>query len=252
LIGNDESRKDSPMLANPRSRVTYANVMATVAVFIALGGSSYAALRVTGRHVPKDALTGADIKHLTGRDVRNNSLTGSDVKNLTSADITNGALRAEDFAPGQLPAGPRGETGPAGLPGTTGQSMLTGSTENGAIEPLSGGGSEALNLPPSGVATFAEGSSVQLTPHAAVAADALTVQVENAPPANAALRFIFSVNGILTELHCVIPAGQKSCTDFATVEEIGQDSEITLVVDNPGSAESVATGARWGWRVAML
>ena len=50
--------------------------MATVAVFIALGGSCYAALRVTGRNVPKEALTGADIKNLTGRDVRNNSLTG--------------------------------------------------------------------------------------------------------------------------------------------------------------------------------
>jgi hypothetical protein len=41
--------------------------MATVAVFIALGGSSYAALRDTGRNVPTDALTGADIKNLTAR-----------------------------------------------------------------------------------------------------------------------------------------------------------------------------------------
>jgi hypothetical protein len=33
-------------------------------MFIALAGSSYAVLRVTGRNVPKDALTGADIKNL--------------------------------------------------------------------------------------------------------------------------------------------------------------------------------------------
>ena len=56
------------MLVKVRSTLTYANVMATLAVFIALGGSSYAALRITGKNVPKDALTGADIKDLQGRE----------------------------------------------------------------------------------------------------------------------------------------------------------------------------------------
>jgi hypothetical protein len=77
--------------------LSYANVMATVAVFIARGGSSYALVRITSRNVPKDALTGADIR------------------SLTSADVANGRLLAEDFAPGQLP---RGEPGPPGsIPG---------------------------------------------------------------------------------------------------------------------------------------
>jgi hypothetical protein len=99
------------VLSNLRARLTYANVMATIAVFVALGGSSYAALKVTSRNVPRDALTGADIKNLTGRDVRNNSLTGADVKNLGSRDVANGKLLAEDFAPGQLPRGDRGLEG---------------------------------------------------------------------------------------------------------------------------------------------
>jgi hypothetical protein len=94
-----------------RDHLTYANVMASIAVFIALGGSSYAALRITGQNVPKDALTGADIKNLTGKDVHNNSLTGQDVKNLTGADIADGRLLAKDFAPGQLPSGERGPQG---------------------------------------------------------------------------------------------------------------------------------------------
>jgi hypothetical protein len=94
-----------------RPRFTYANVMATVAVFIALGGSSYAALRVTGANVPKDALTGADIKNLTGKDVKNNSLTGADVKNLASGDVRDGGLLAADFAAGQLPRGATGAPG---------------------------------------------------------------------------------------------------------------------------------------------
>jgi hypothetical protein len=107
-------------------RLSYANLMATIAVFIALGGSSYAALRVTGRNVPKDALTGADIKNLTGRDVTNNSLTGADVRNLTSADVANGRLLAEDFAAGSLPKGDKGEPGP--LPAT----LPSGRTLTGA------------------------------------------------------------------------------------------------------------------------
>ena len=99
------------MLSTLRARLTYANVVATIALFVALGGSSYAAITITSRNVPRNALTGADIRGLTGRDVRNNSLTGRDVKRLTTRDVANGRLLAEDFAPGQLPAGPKGDKG---------------------------------------------------------------------------------------------------------------------------------------------
>jgi hypothetical protein len=84
--------------------LTYANVMATVAVFVALGGSSYAAIKVTGRNV-KDS-------SLTGKDVKNSSLTTSDVKNAS--------LLAVDFKSGQLPVGGRGPAGPQGLRGEPG------------------------------------------------------------------------------------------------------------------------------------
>ena len=55
-----------------RRRLSYANVMATVAVFIALGGSSYAALTITG----------ADVRNgsLSYRDLKTNTLGGSRVK----------------------------------------------------------------------------------------------------------------------------------------------------------------------------
>jgi hypothetical protein len=55
-----------------RRRLTYANVMATAAVFIALGGSSYAALTITG----------ADVRNgsLSYRDLKKNTLGGSRVK----------------------------------------------------------------------------------------------------------------------------------------------------------------------------
>ncbi len=76
------------------SRLSYANVVATVALFLALGGSSYAALVVTGRNV------------------KNGSLTTRDIKDRS--------LLRKDFKSGQLPAGPRGAKGDTGAPGTPG------------------------------------------------------------------------------------------------------------------------------------
>ena len=55
-----------------RSKLTYANVMSTVAVFVALGGSSYAALTISGRDVKNNSLT--------YRDLKRNTLGGSRVK----------------------------------------------------------------------------------------------------------------------------------------------------------------------------
>jgi hypothetical protein len=65
-----------PMLKRLRGRLNYANVVATLALFIALGGSSYAALTVTGSNVRDGSLTGKDIKRnsLTGRDIREGRL----------------------------------------------------------------------------------------------------------------------------------------------------------------------------------
>src|SRR5215203_539782 len=52
-----------------RAQLTYANVMATIAVFVALGGSSYAALRVGSN----DIVDGT----IRARDVKRNALGGS-------------------------------------------------------------------------------------------------------------------------------------------------------------------------------
>ena len=93
------------MLAKTRSSLTYANVMATVAVFVALGGTSYA------------VATGS----IDSRELKNNSVAGKDIRNSTirSGDVGNGTLLARDFKVGALPAGPRGETGPRGPAGGT-------------------------------------------------------------------------------------------------------------------------------------
>jgi Collagen triple helix repeat (20 copies) len=82
----------------------YANIMSTLAVFVALGGSSYAAISVTGKQIKDNTVT--------GRDVRNGS--------VGSKDVRDSSLLSRDFKPGQLPAGPQGPGGPQGRAGPQG------------------------------------------------------------------------------------------------------------------------------------
>jgi hypothetical protein len=73
-----------------RKRLTYANVMATLAVFIALGGSSYAAFSVTGRNVKNSSLTYRDLRPDTLGGSRINESRLGTVRWARNADRLNG------------------------------------------------------------------------------------------------------------------------------------------------------------------
>lgn len=90
----------------------YANVTATLALVIALSGTSYAAITITGKDIRNNTITGADIKDGT---IRGADIAGS---TITSAKVRNQTLLAGDFKAGQLPAGAPGATGPAGTSGS--------------------------------------------------------------------------------------------------------------------------------------
>jgi hypothetical protein len=103
-----------------RGRVTFANVMSVCAVFIALGGTSYAALTL-----PKNSVGSKQIKKGAVR----------------SSDVKNRALRAVDFKQGQLPAGARGPQGVKGDKGDKGETGAPGAATafarinaNGSLE----------------------------------------------------------------------------------------------------------------------
>jgi hypothetical protein len=74
-------------------------LLATISLFVALGGSAYAAVTITGRNV-KDG-------------------------SLTSADVRDRSLLSKDFKQGQLPAGPQGATGAIGPQGPAGRQATT-------------------------------------------------------------------------------------------------------------------------------
>jgi uncharacterized protein YjbI with pentapeptide repeats len=82
------------------------NVVAYLALFVALGGTSaYAANEWTGANIVDGSLTGVDLKDasVAGRDVTDSSLTGADIsESLTGADVATGGLRGSDIADGSL------------------------------------------------------------------------------------------------------------------------------------------------------
>ena len=92
-----------------RSHLSFANVVSIVAVFVALGGTSVAAISLS-----KNSVGASQIKK--------NAVGGSEIRKnaVRSGEVRNGALRAGDFAEGQLPAGPQGLQGLQGIQGPRG------------------------------------------------------------------------------------------------------------------------------------
>lgn len=69
---------------------SYANVTATLALVVALGGTSYAAIKL-----PANSVGTAQVKPDA----------------ITSGKVRNGSLLRRDFKPGELPGAPRGADG---------------------------------------------------------------------------------------------------------------------------------------------
>jgi hypothetical protein len=84
------------MLHRIGRHITYANVTATLALFIALGGSSYAVIKVGSKDIVNNSVRSSDI--------RNNSLRSSDIRNRTirSQDIARDSLGGSVVAEGEL------------------------------------------------------------------------------------------------------------------------------------------------------
>jgi hypothetical protein len=117
------------VLAQLRSSLTYANVTATIALFVALGGTSYA--------VATGSIGSRELKNngVRSKDLRNNDVRGKDVRQgtLRSGDVADGSLLEEDFKAGELPAGPRGATGDQGPPGISGLEKVIGTSADNSM-----------------------------------------------------------------------------------------------------------------------
>ncbi len=91
-------------------RPSPAMVVACVALLVALGGTSVAAVSQLARNSVGPAQL--QFAAVTSPKIRSNA--------VNSSKVANRSLLRADFAPGQLPAGPTGPQGPAGPTGATG------------------------------------------------------------------------------------------------------------------------------------
>jgi hypothetical protein len=81
-------------------KLTYANVMSTLALFLALGGVSYAAIRVGSKQIRNNSVRTQDLRNndIRSRDIRNRTIVGRDV--LTNAL---GGLQINENTLGRVP-----------------------------------------------------------------------------------------------------------------------------------------------------
>jgi hypothetical protein len=105
-----------------KRHLSYSNVIATIALFLALGGASYAAIKLPANSVGS-------------RQIKDGAVASSDIKNHS--------IRAGDFK-GGLPSGPRGPKGAAGAAAVKYWAQIEGGSTP-AVTASSGGVSVAID-----------------------------------------------------------------------------------------------------------
>jgi hypothetical protein len=222
-----------------RTQLTYANVMATLAAFVALGGTGYAAARLAANSVGT-------------REVRDNSLTGRDVRDRS--------LIAKDFAAGQVPQGPEGKSGAAGAPGKDGVAGAKGENgakgdkgDTGAAGP---GGATAIlaHIDPNPAGAFAapsgkstlgatEADFQMASPNIALVAKDLVVKSAAMP--GTGNTWTIALKGADETLKCTIPAAGTSCDSAALTTALAPGTLVTLHVTSTGAPAPSTMSVGW-------
>jgi hypothetical protein len=194
------------MLRKLRPHLTYANVAATLALVIAVGGgSAWAAQKIRTRNLGYHAVTASKLNYnaVTGSKVRNSSLSGKDLRDGTvgTLDVRNGSLRTEDFGAGQLPKGDKGDKGdPATeLHGTVSAAgVVVNGTGVTAVSPGTGGAytvtfaQDVSKCPVVATVATASDAGIVTAAHAA-APQQVTFRVHDLPGGAAEHPFHFAV-----------------------------------------------------------
>jgi hypothetical protein len=227
--------------ARLRRHVTYSNVMATVAVFIALGGISYAAIKLPANSV--------GTKQLRAKAVTLKKINPKARRALK-------ARRGASGVPGVQ--GPQGAAGADGADGASGAAALPGLATG---VPSFTGGSILRRVPVTGRgdASVAELLSdvASLSPARTLVARDLSVRIGNDVPVNASTNVALLVNSTLsestplpTQLSCSVvgTAGlaDLTCTAPGPITVPGGSFMWIRITNSAGATMSDPQRAYWG------
>jgi hypothetical protein len=207
--------------------------VALLALFVALGGTSYAAVKlpansVGSKQIKKKAVTPAKVAPST-------------VKLFKGQKGDQGATGA--MGPSGAKGNP-GSDGAPGQPGTDGSPALSGFV--GRINTLPSTGD--VYGAPSGISTAnaSEAAVSAVAPHASFTARDLFVQLTNAPGSGSGRSFELMVNGTPT-LNCSVSNTLGSCSDPFNNAAVPADATLSIRT-GVGFGSSAPADLRFGFR----
>jgi hypothetical protein len=200
-----------------RRHLTPSLVISLMALFVALGGASYAAIKI-----PKNSVGAAQIK-----------------KNaVTSAKVKDRSLLAKDFKAGQIPAGAKGDTGATGPAGPTASAYASNN-----INPNT-------SLPPGGVNVTVLDTTA---PDAGSGTMTITTRSRVVADASVSLFKGTGVSGMAADVDCQIQAASLSGT--VSIGQVARTTLTATVAGGAVYAEANLSGAisldpgEYGFRV---
>lgn len=212
------------------------NAVAYCALFVATGGTSYAAVSlpansVASKQIKKSAVSGPKIKKnaVTAAKIKKNAVTAAKIKAgaVDTAKVKDGSLLLKDFAPGQLAAmQSAASAGAVGARGSNGSS----NGETGAA-----GGTGAAGAKGDTGATGERGATGATGPAGPAGVSSVVVRTDSSDTASASV-------------YC--HAGERVVGGGGTSEVPGYSihESVPLGINGPSSNGTVPTG----WRVSMI
>jgi hypothetical protein len=221
-------------------RLSYANVVSTIALFLVLGGGAYAALHLKKNSVKSRNIVNGQVKNqdlaanaVRGGKVKDDSLGGNDVDESSLGEVPQAAQAGSaGIADNATNATNATEAANAdkldNLDSTAFGSVLTARITNIGTPP-----NDAVNeaAPISGVNLPGTGQETMLSPPRPMVARDLTV--EAAPGANPGdtEQVVFFVNGNGTNLNCTVTfANGTSCQNTGAAIPVPASSHIFLKI----------------------
>jgi hypothetical protein len=163
-----------------RKVLTFSNVVACLALFVALGGSVYAASKISGKQIKANSLPGNRIKPktitgnrikpkaLTGRQIKKHSLTGNEINQGTLTEVSAAALAGVQYQVTTVPLARNSSDGTtATVACPSGTSVIGGgatvSDEERAFVNDSGPGPQQASWTATGFVRFGVGGTMTVT-----------------------------------------------------------------------------------------